>query len=396
MTSTKEAFSHRLERSREPVEGVLAGHAVELVLPKPLGTVPHLRVTPPIVPGARARKILHVAVFTATTKMRAPSFSLPAGPPSAGGACPAAALKHPDVPDRDWICYGCYATTGNYLLPSVQAVQTIRAAWVRAALKDGTFADQLALCLENYHRRGRSVKVLAPGGGTRALPLNAGYFRIHDSGDFSALGEAYARAWFDVAARFPRIRFWAPTRDWVFDRMRPVLAAAPSNVVLRPSALQVGAPPPSVPGLAAGSAVAPNVPLDLWDCPAYRVEEHSCESAGCRRCWDAPAEGINYAPHGAIPGPKPSAPATRRNLPVFQANRRPSLETLALEFDAQADARVNPPPRGEAGTIFEAFLASGGLRPDEFREADWRKLLAQRGIADPDDQTAYLEGTAEW
>ncbi len=41
----------------------------------------------------------------------------------------------------------------------------------------------------------------------------AGFFRLHDSGDFG-LGIAYTRAWLHVARAFPGVYFWAPTRQW--------------------------------------------------------------------------------------------------------------------------------------------------------------------------------------
>ena len=47
----------------------------------------------------------------------------------------------------------------------------------------------------------------------------AGYFRIHDSGDFSISNNAkinglYIQSWGVVASCFPQVKFWAPTRLW--------------------------------------------------------------------------------------------------------------------------------------------------------------------------------------
>ena len=56
-------------------------------------------------------------LFTGTTKMACPSFSLPAGPEKEGGSCAAAAL----VPGaglrkatKTFTCDGCYSLEGNY------------------------------------------------------------------------------------------------------------------------------------------------------------------------------------------------------------------------------------------------------------------------------------------
>ena len=80
-------------------------------------------------------------------------------------------------------------------------------------------------------------------------------------------------------------------------------------------------------------------------------------------------------------------------------NPKLTLAELADAFDRRA-TRSNPKARsalgGESARVFEAYVASGGRRPDEFPEADWRELLDARGVHDPDAQTAYLEGAAEW
>ena len=41
----------------------------------------------------------------------------------------------------------------------------------------------------------------------------AGFFRLHDSGDFG-IGATYQKAWLAVAKAFPGVQFWAPTRQW--------------------------------------------------------------------------------------------------------------------------------------------------------------------------------------
>ena len=135
------------------------------------------------------------------------------------------------------------------------------------------------------------------------------YFRIHDSGDFYGSGAgrfAYFDAWVQVILRFPQVRFWAPTRMWVFPDWRAHMIGAfqslgqkLSNFALRPSALIYGTRAPMIHGLPAGSTAAsiPMEPMGHWDCPAYKSLEGSCVGSCCRTCWDRPDVPVNYHVH---------------------------------------------------------------------------------------------------
>lgn len=394
MATTEEDFDARLERAREPVEDAIGAQAATLILPTARSQTPHLKLTPPVRPSDKSAPLVRVSVFTSTTKMRAPSFSLPAGPPAQGGTCPASAARGHDTPEGRWICYGCYATTGNYALPSVQAVQLVRKRWVQNALKDGTLAEQLIAALRVYHQHPRHGESIDAKGNRVRLAMNVRYFRIHDSGDFSWAGPEYALAWFEVARAFPEVIFWAPSRDWIFPKMRAVFAKAPSNVILRPSALTIDTAPPLVAEMRAGSTVMQGrAPTDaLYDCPAYRHAEHSCESAGCRTCWTHPGTEINYAPHGAItkirPNPRTDPRATLAGMLSLYEREEGAAVPTRRNHGADGD--------GEAPAVFEAFMAAKGMHPADYPEVQWRELLDHHGLRDPDNQTEYIEGAAEW
>lgn len=381
-TPTPEArFSGRVLKARKGLDDVQE-RALRLVLPVG-AAAPYVEVSPPLDLQGVSVDIGRVQLFTNTTKMRCASFSLPAGPPKIGGTCPAAAKGARG--DAHFVCFGCYATAGNYLLPSVQASQRVRLAWVRRALDEGIFAEEMAAALGVFLARPRRASMLGPRG-VPPVFLNGRYFRIHDSGDFSWYPRmAYADAWASIARRFPAVRFWAPTRDWVFRGASSALAGRPENFVVRPSALRVGDPSPAMPGLDAGSTVDPRAlpAAGVHDCPAYRSAGHSCESAGCRACWDHPAVAVNYAPHGAI---------TAASLVPLRTNpaRRTSLGALFEDFSS---TRANA-PAGELG--FGAYLAERGVDTARFSEEDWRRFLAERGVDDPDEQAAVLESLAEW
>jgi hypothetical protein len=168
-----------------------------------------------------------------------------------------------------------------------------------------------------------------------------GFFRIHDSGDF-AVGkspkqwEGYLRAWQIVATAMPKVVFWAPTRMWPFAAMRKrmleVCASTP-NLVIRPSALHVDDPAPTLGGMPQGTTVATRIEdgsyrsttgtdgAPAWLCPVYTssfwdeelvprnkkrreagemgefTEQTSCMEAGCRACWIAGKTPVAYGAH---------------------------------------------------------------------------------------------------
>lgn len=346
----------------------MSGSEFRLVLrPTPgrtqLSWLPRVEISPPapfavlsprtVGKGRAAREVLvreerepieSFSPFSTTSKMAAPSFSLPAGPRGpGGGSCPSSALR--GVGNKAFICHECYALYGHYLRPEQYAIRELRMRWVlRLLRRPGAFADAMVRALEEVHDR-------PPG---HAGMWNMRYFRVHDSGDFMG-SPAYVREWSEVARRFasarpkadgsdrPAMVLWAPTRDWVFfpevvrdglppDRgdvpptrelgARPnaalaeAMRAAPPNLVIRPSALHVGDAPPVIEGLAAGSTVLQPEQVGVegdgiercghrssgphCHCPAYERSEPwtlsgNCEDAACRTCWNRPDTSVDYA-----------------------------------------------------------------------------------------------------
>lgn len=180
-------------------------------------------------------------------------------------------------------------------------------------------------------------------------PSGKRFFRIHDSGDF--FSPAYLEAWKQVARALPDITFWAPTRIWATSWGQAAVngsakgsSPTPANLIIRPSAYDVEGPAPTAAQLGAGWAagtVVINVKNNqgmsadreahvmrlehkptvrnptgthgdyTWDCRAYATEDqgHTCRKAvappglggaggkGCRACWVAPAEIVNYSLH---------------------------------------------------------------------------------------------------
>lgn len=118
------------------------------------------------IPWARSSSnIRTISLFSTNSKMRCPTFDLPAGAPKIGGTCPAAepaqttslqdddaatsgivtnnsfglpVLKwDPSIPYRlhEAVCSYCYATGGKYGEPTVQIAELVREAVTRAAIE---------------------------------------------------------------------------------------------------------------------------------------------------------------------------------------------------------------------------------------------------------------------
>lgn len=324
-------------------------------------------------------KVSQYQLLSWTSKMNTPSWSIPAGAPQIGGACPGAvagqsvvplaaltaARRHvnaglglpEETPPRlaASICEHCYATGGQYSTGQVQFAQELRFMWARQAIKiatpapDGSpstaFVETMVYAIDNadYKLQGGTFKG-EPGEQVQQLPpepTGRRFFRIHDSGDF--FEAEYLRQWKMIADRLPDITFWAPSRIWAtswgVDAVNEI-NGDPRNFIIRPSAFEVNEPGPKTlgPGWASPTTViavsqnagmspereqyvadreqkgGPRGGTDLrytWDCRAYATDDqkHTCRKAvappgvgskegkGCRACWIAPDEIVNYSLH---------------------------------------------------------------------------------------------------
>jgi len=207
----------------------------------------------------------------------------------------------------------CYAGKNNYLMyKQVSIGQMVRLTWINRELREGgrgghsKLASKLIEVIASLQDDAMAVLLM------KKLVSNV-FFRIHDSGDFHK--PDYYLAWRDVAYALPDVTFWAPTRQWVFEKWREIFrnTPPPENLALRPSALFFGARPPVVDGMgSAGSTAASEVHgqwgdvggAEVWNCPAYMADEHSCGSAinpdgeqGCRTCWKHKETAVNYKAH---------------------------------------------------------------------------------------------------
>jgi hypothetical protein len=370
-------------------------------------STPFVEFRPFVQFGNMPKPISIIQLFTLTSKMRCPSFSLPAGPTAIGGTCKAAGKLGLVEDDDLYICHGCYATTGNYGYNSTQLTQAIRRVVVEKLMRLGEFVNAISDAIVAFQSKERYATIKEKVDGkmkvTGRYPIDSDFIRLHDSGDVLWLN-GYLRAWINIAQRNPQAMFWMPDRDWALGlgavrKIARELERAPGNFVLRPSTLHVGDPAPVIEGLDAGTSVA-FPPLDGiadFNCPAYdQKKEKTCQTAPaphfsefqehCRVCWTDPEVTVNYEPHGARMKMDKLKSATLRRAALRQ-NPPVSLDLAYREY-LRAPKRN---PGVEEG--FEAWLARRGL--GGFAEEEWWELLEKLGL-DAEETAAYLEATAEW
>jgi len=228
-----------------------------------------------------------------TSKMNAPSWSIPAGASQIGGSCPGAAAGQSVVPEvartggvtsrgggavglvnfalkrpadhpvdlAKAICARCYATGGQYSTGHVQVAQALRYYWAKQAVELGTFVDTMVYAVDNADYQLEAYDIKKKGKVVARIPAERGrrrFFRIHDSGDF--FSEEYLMQWCQVADRLKDITFWAPSRIWATSwGIEAVnrLNSGRENLIIRPSAYEIDDSPPVDlgPGWAAGTTV---------------------------------------------------------------------------------------------------------------------------------------------
>jgi hypothetical protein len=256
-----------------------------------------VRVSPPIpvdlIPWHKSGKPMErFSLFSTNSKMACPTFDLPAGHMTVGGACPGAAAAQSTAPSQtqanasrdfqklvqmgridsrrlkvldpeetrvNWVrserqidtpelniavCTRCYATGGKYSEAVVQFSEVARFAFVARMLRSAPEKLQELLVYTIVN----TLQFLDYDDPSRRFGIKP--IRVHSSGDFFSV--EYAEMWLSVARKVqaldPSVRFWAPTRTqvvplWVdfWDRTK-----VPTNFSIRPSSYHVGdpAPPP--------------------------------------------------------------------------------------------------------------------------------------------------------
>lgn len=168
------------------------------------------------------------------------------------------------------VCAGCYAHTGAYTCPVVQASMHKR---LRAIEYASWVPDMVRLI-------GRREK--------------SGFFRWHDSGDVQS--KSHLHKIVEIARRLPDIRFWLPTkeRDIVREYMHDLRRDGdllPANLTIRISAPMVGRRVKPLVGTVTSSVV--RAAADAT-CPATTTRK---VCGDCRACWDPNVQNVAYKLH---------------------------------------------------------------------------------------------------
>jgi len=206
-------------------------------------------------------------ILTNTSKMPGFSFSLPAHSFEFNGSCIGAVYGKNENGMKS-VCDSCYAGRGFYSYPNVKNSQQARFAWTKEAVLDGTFVEVMTRAIRN---------------------TSTNYFRVFDSGDFYSI--KLVRAFREICAALPEVKFWIPTRTWQFLPFLIELQKLNSlpNVSVRPSALYQGEDLPEIPYLSVGTSVD----RTYYTCPASS-QNNQCLS--CRKCWDKTSV-VTYKAH---------------------------------------------------------------------------------------------------
>lgn len=281
------------------------------------------------------------ALFSTNKKMKCPTFDLPAGSDSIGGACPGAVqgqsvsqisgklLDGRQVDLQTAVCQRCYASGGKYSEVSVQLRELVIYAFVRRMMLASKGEDKEVVLARREQLR--EVLVFTILNRLSHLHSKEAFekfkikpVRVHSSGDF--FQPDYLHLWLDVARDLqnpdvenndPTIRLWAPTRTNVAwpQEWKKLAGKIPSNFSIRASAYHVGDTAPDlVDGASKGTSVL--IPAQSedekgkkfdWQCPVYAVEKASdktCRDAigpdgkpGCRVCWIKTDWRVNYTLH---------------------------------------------------------------------------------------------------
>jgi len=167
-------------------------------------------------------------------------------------------------------CRGCYATTGNYYLPTVKAPREHnKQDWQNIDWVEAMVAQ---------------------------LQIDR-FFRWFDSGDAYSLG--LAEKILEVMKATPWCMHWLPTRMHKFPKFKQVFESmkALPNCSLRFSSDSISGQ--YIKGLHGSVITADNAPENTPEgvslCRAY---EHAGKCSGCRACWDKSIDVIAYPAHG--------------------------------------------------------------------------------------------------
>lgn len=192
------------------------------------------------------------------SKMPGPAYSLPAKDCKIGSIL---------TKLQGTTCHNCYALKGRYLFPNVQTALTRRLN----SITDPRWVEAMVVLIKSSKTK---------------------YFRWHDSGDIQSIG--HLNKIVEISKDLPKVKFWLPTREYDIINLYRRSFTIPDNLVIRLSAHNVDATPPSGYGLPTSTVHTKNMPIIGEECRAHDRDNHC---GPCRACWDKNVANVSYPRH---------------------------------------------------------------------------------------------------
>ena len=167
------------------------------------------------------------------------------------------------------MCESCYACSGGYCFPNVQAALQKRFD----SLEHPDWVSSMSRLINHYSKKSE-------------------YFRWFDSGDLQSV--AHLQRIVEVCRATPAVKHWMPTREkQILRDYTRQFGELPDNMTSRVSSAMVGGPAPT--GFSNTSTVhKEGDKVHGWECPAYK---QGGECRDCRYCWDSSVINISYRRH---------------------------------------------------------------------------------------------------
>ena len=205
-----------------------------------------------------------IGALSVTSKMPCKSYSLPSRYCNTGSK-----LQTVDGS----ICQFCYGLSGRYAM----------------------------LGTDNAMQRRYDIRQLMPATEWIAnfvkAVTNENWFRWFDNGDLQS--ESMLLDILTVAHFLPSTRFWIPTKEYRIARQHKALVDTFDNVALRVSMPMINqiVKPSDTKRFGLTSTAFTDKPGLAFICPAYNSVEATCDSTGCRACWNKSVDTIGYPVH---------------------------------------------------------------------------------------------------
>jgi hypothetical protein len=120
------------------------------------------------------------------------------------------------------ICANCYATGNRYIYKTNVKQKAANAAWIDQYVgQPGTVAQGLVSAISHMTAfLGSASEPVPEMTNSRLLKIDPEYFRFFDAGDLGYHASDLLNEIIAMAISLPMVKFWLPTRTWVYAEVR--------------------------------------------------------------------------------------------------------------------------------------------------------------------------------